>query len=150
MGEDGGGREGHLERMRGERRHEGRLARRRAVDGSQPTDDLVHGQLDRPAGVVPERHDVVGAEALHGVIERVEEHPPAELAVCHHIEPARDLALDGLTDRLVLELGQRAAIPRPLLVEHRGVPRGVEPLHGAAQPGGTQQASDHLGAGWMP
>ena len=144
MSEDRGGREGDLERVAGDRPHERRLARRRAVDRLQPIDDLVDGQVDRPTIIVPEGYDFVGAEPPHRVVERVHEHPAAELAVAHHVEPALDLALNHLTDRPVLELGQRPAILCSLLIQHGRMARGVETLDGAPQWPRSQQATHHL------
>ena len=150
VSENRGSREGDLERVASDRRHERRLASGRAVDPTQPIDDLVNRQIHRLTMTVTESNDVVGTESLHSVVKRIQEHPPAKFAVAHHIEPTLDLALDHLPDRSVLELGQRAAIPPPLLIQHRRMPRGIEPLHSSPQSPGPQQAPHHFRASRPP
>ena len=80
-------------------------------------DDLVDAQGNVLAPRVAEGDDVVGAEALDRIVERVQEHPAPELAVRDHIESEIDLAPDRVADRLVLERTQLRPIPRALVGE---------------------------------
>src|SRR5262245_56200610 len=101
------------QRRRGERDLEGVTAGHRAherglpgggrFDDAETFDDLVDAEGYVLSTRVAERHDVVGSEALDRVVERIEEHPPPELAVADHVEPEIDLAPDRNLDRLVLQ-----------------------------------------------
>ena len=59
-------------------------------------------QLDGLAAIVAERDGLTGRDAADGIVEGVHEHPPAELAVGHHVEAAVDLPPDCVADRQVL------------------------------------------------
>ena len=62
------------------------------------------------AAIVAERDRLAGPHAVDGVVERVHEHPPTELAVGNDVEPGFDLARDGEADRLVLQGAERSSI----------------------------------------
>jgi hypothetical protein len=103
MSEDRRSGERHLERIPARRvGHERRFARTRRIDGREATDDLVDVQPHVLIVVVAERHRLAGPHAVDRVVERVHEHPPAELAVRHDVEPAVDLPLHHRADGLVL------------------------------------------------
>src|SRR5207237_219185 len=102
---------------------------------SEPIDDLVDAELDVLAVGVPERHRLAGPHPRHRVVERVHEHPPAELAVGDNIEPALDLTANGLPDRLVLDRPALAPVPGALLREHRRMAFAVIPRDRGSQRG---------------
>jgi hypothetical protein len=89
----------------------------------------------------------IGRHPLDGVVEGVEEHPAAELAVRDHVEPELLLTPHDLGDRLVLERRELPAVARTLLGENGMVARRVEPLDRRSQRHRAQQAADHLGTG---
>jgi hypothetical protein len=98
--EDGCGREGDLERMVRDPRHERGFAGSRAVNSREPRLDRRHGEHDGLAPLVPELDSApVGGDPADRVVERVEEHPAPELAVGDDVEAELDLALDDALDR---------------------------------------------------
>jgi hypothetical protein len=125
--EDGRGRQRDLEREpAGHLGHEPGLPRGRRVDLLQRLDDLVDRQFDLHAAVVVERDRLAGPHPRYGVVEGVQEHPPAELSVGDHVEAEIDLPPHDLADRLVLELAKRRPILLALLGLDRRVPFRVE------------------------
>src|SRR3990172_8649817 len=91
----------------------------RRVDRAQALDDLMDPERHVLAPSVPETHDVVCAEALDRVVERVQEHPAAELAIGHDVQAEVNLPPNGPADRLVLELRELRPVLGPLLRKHR-------------------------------
>jgi hypothetical protein len=126
--------------------HESRLQRRRRVDRAEAFDDLLDAQRHVLAPGVPERDDVVRTEALDRVVEGVEEHPAAELAVGHHVKPEVDLPPYDLSDGLVLEFAKGRSILLALLGLDRRMPLGVEVVDGAPKRCGSQERPDDLGS----
>jgi hypothetical protein len=150
MGEDGRRREGHLERTVCDARDESGLPRGRRVDLPQTPDDAVHVEPRRLAPGVRERDRLVGRDPVDRVVEGVEKHPAAQLAVGDDVEPDLLLTPDDLTDGLVLERLERREVLGALVAEQGAVARLVHLLDRGSQPGGAEEAAHDLGPGGRP
>ncbi len=135
--EDRGGRERDLERMIRDACEKRSLASPRAVDLREPALDRGDRQHHGLSPLVAKLHRLaVGRDAVDGVVERVEEHPAAELAVGDHVEPELDLTGDHALDRSIRQPAEMGCVA-PL--DNRGLELAR-----------SKQAADDLGAGGAP
>jgi hypothetical protein len=116
----------------------------------EPIHDLMDVQLDVLAAIVPEPNGLAAAHPAHRVVERVHEHPTAELPVRDDIEADVELPTNGGPDGLVIQLGEPRPDPGSLLRKHRGVAGLVERLDGGLQRRWPEQRPNDLGPGGAP
>ena len=146
MSEDRGSRERHLERIPARHvGHERGFASPGRIDRRESTDDLVDVQPHVLAAVVAERDRLAGSHAVDRVVERVHEHPPAELSVGDDVEPAVDLSLHRRADGLVLQREQLGAILGALLLQDGRMAGDIETVDGLSELLRAKERAHRLG-----